>query len=323
MIVSQTHQQMEGIAELEAEQIIEQRNQRRDTIATRCVQDLYRFFKLFSRRSEFLAAMDTEMDFTALPYLSGYTDAPDTLLVIAEFYLKNEFDNDAVKYFERLLATQNQTDPIVLQKLGFAHERLGNTREALKQYKRYELANDDDLWTLRHIASCYRALHKPDKALEYYERIDHIKPNQVSTTLNMGHALLESGRIEVALHYYFKADLMDDTKHRAWHPIAWCSFLLGNDERALDYYNRIINGSKPTMSDYMNRGHVHMCSHRIAEAIADYRQAHVMASDDGTALREALLADLPHLRARGICDQDTWLVVDAAVQVQGPLTLNT
>ena len=322
MIVSQTHQQMEGIAELEAEQIIEQRNQRRDTIATRCVQDLYRFFKLFSRRSEFLAAMDTEMDFTALPYLSSYTDAPDTLLVIAEFYLKNEFDNDAVKYFERLLATQNQTDPIVLQKLGFAHERLGNTREALKQYKRYELANDDDLWTLRHIASCYRALHKPDKALEYYERIDHIKPNQVSTTLNMGHALLESGRIEEALQYYFKADLMDDNKHRAWRPIAWCSFLLGNDERALDYYNRIINGSKPTMSDYMNRGHVHMCSHRIADAIADYRQAHVMASDDGTALREALLADLPHLRARGICDQDTWLVVDAAVQVQGPLTLN-
>ena len=66
-----------------------------------------------------------------------------------------------------------------------------------------------------------------------------------------------------------------------------------------------------------------MCSHRIADAIADYRQAHVMASDDGTALREALLADIPHLRARGICDQDTWLVVDAAVQVQGPLTLNT
>ena len=317
LMVSQTRQQMEGLDELEAEQVIERRNQRRDTIATRCVQDLYRFFKLFSRRGEFLAVMDTEMDFTALPYLATYTDAPETLQVIAEFYLKNEFDHDAVKYFEHLLATQEQTDPIVLQKLGFAHERLGNTREALKQYKRYELANDNDLWTLRHIASCYRKLHIPDKALEYYERIDRIKPGQVSTTLNMGHALLENGRIDEALQYYFKADLMDETKHRAWRPIAWCDFLLGNDERSLDYYNRIIDGGKATMSDYVNRGHVHLCGQRIVEAIADYRQALALAGNDGAALRETVLADLPHLRARGITQQDVMLVLDA---VEAPLS---
>lgn len=313
MIVNQTRQQMESIAELDVEQAIEKRNQRRDTIATRCVQDLYRFFKLFSRRSEFLAAMDTEMDFTGLPYLSSYTDAPETLLVIAEFYLKNEFYHDAIKYFEHLLGTQEQTTPIVYQKLGFAHERLGNLQEALKQFERYELANDNDLWTLRHIASCCRALHMPDKALEYYERIDRIKPNQVSTTLNMGHALLENGRVDEALHYYFKADLIDETKHRAWRPIAWCSFLLGNDERSLDYNNRIIDSGKPTMSDYVNRGHVHLCNHEIVEAIADYRQAQAMAGDDGSALRDAVLADLPHLRARGIDDRDAWLVIDASL----------
>lgn len=311
LMVTQTRQQMEGLDELEAEQAIERRNQRRDTIATRCVQDLYRFFKLFSRRGEFLAVMDSEMDFTALPYLSAYTDAPDILQVIAEFYLKNEFDHDAVKYFEHILATQEQTDPIVLQKLGFAHERLGNTREALKQYKRYELANDNDLWTLRHIASCYRTLHKPDKALEYYERIDHIKPGQVSTTLNMGHALLENGRIDEALQYYFKADLMDETKHRAWRPIAWCSFLLGNDERSLDYYNRIIDGGKATMSDYVNRGHVNLCGQRIVDAIADYSQAQSLAGNNGMALRETAKADLPHLLARGISEQDVMLVLDA------------
>lgn len=313
LMLSQTRGQLEGIDQLEAEQVIERRNLRRDTIATRCVQDLYRFFHLFSRRSEFLAAMKGEMDFTALPHLSAYTDAPQVLQVIAEFYLKNEFDHDAVKYFEHLLATQEQADPIVFQKLGFAHERLAGTREALKQYKRYELACDTDLWTLRHIASCYRRLHKPDKALEYYERIDRIKPQQVSTTLNMGHALLEAGRIDEALHYYFKADLMDEASHRAWRPIAWCAFLQGNDQRSLDYYNRIIDSGKATASDYVNRGHVHLCGHRIVDAIADYRQAREMTGDDGTVLRQAVAADLPHLRARGITDQDAWLVIDAAL----------
>lgn len=315
MMRLQTQQQLEQLDEMQAEQVVEQHNLQRDTIATRCVQDLYRFFKLFSRRREFLAAMDTDMDFTGLPYLSAYTDSPDNLLVIAEFYLKNEFDTDAVRYFTRLLDARQSTDPIVLQKLGFAHERLGNTREALKQYKRYELANDTDLWTLRHIASCYRALHKPDKALDYYKRIDQIKPGQVANTLNMGHALLENGRIDEALQYYFKADLMDDAKHRAWRPIAWCSFLQGNDERSLDYYNRVIDSGKTTMSDYINRGHVHLCARRVADAIADYRQALSLAENNPKTLRDAVLADLPHLQHRGISEQDLRLVLDATIML--------
>lgn len=310
----QSQQQMDQLNEMKAEQVVEKLNLQRDTIATRCVQDLYRFFKLFSRRREFLPAMDSDMDFTGMPYLSAYTDAPETLMLIAEFYLKNEFDQDAVHYYTLLLGVQQHTDPIVLQKLGFAHERLGNIREALKQYKRYELANDEDLWTLRHIAGCYRVLHKPDKALEYYERIDQIKPGQVSNTLNMGHALLENGRTDEALQYYFKADLMDESKHRAWRPIAWCSFLLGNDERSLDYYDRIMDSGKATMSDHINRGHVHLCNHRVADAIADYRQALALTDHNAATLRESILEDLPHLQARGLSEQDIRLVIDATIQ---------
>ena len=312
MMRSQSAQHIEQLDEMRADRVVERNSQQRDTIATRCVQDLYRFFKLFSRRREFLAAIDTAIDFTALPYLSAYTDARETLLVIAEFYLKNEFDQEAVSYFTRLLHTQQSTDPIVLQKLGFAHERLGNTRDAIKYYKCYELANDSDLWTLRHIASCYRALHKPDKAIDYYRRIDQIKPNQVANTLNMGHALLESGSIEQALQCYYKADLLDDTRHRAWRPIAWCSFLLASDERSLDYYNRIIDSGTGTATDHINRGHVHLCAGRIADAIADYRHALTLTDNNAATLRESILDDLPHLQARGLSEQDVRLVIDAS-----------
>lgn len=315
LIRTQTQQQMADLDEMQAERVVQQRNLNRDTIATRCVQDLYRFFKLFSRRREFLAVMDTAMDFTGLPYLSAYTDSAETLQVVAEFYLTNEFDNEAVHYFSLLLKAQESTDPVVLQKLGFAHERLGNTHEALKQYQRYELVRDDDLWTLRHIASCYRTLHKPDKALEYYKRIDRLKPGLVSTTLNMGHTLLEQGRTDEALQCYFKADLMDERRHRAWRPIAWCSFVLGNDERSLDYYNRIIQADKPTMTDYVNRGHVHLCTGNLAQAVSDYR--HAVQLGDADATRETILTDLPQLQRRGVSEQDVRLAIDAAfIQIE-------
>lgn len=311
MIIAQSQQQMADLKEVQSNQdMATQQSMQRDTVATRCVQDLYRFFKLYSRRHEFTAAMDTDMDFTTLPFLSEYTNDENTLRLIAEFYLKNGFDQDAIKYFSHLLEVQHEADPIVFQKLGFAHERMGNLRQALQQYQRHELANDKDLWTLRHIASCYRSLKKADKAMEYYRRIDAIKPGQMANTLNMGHTLLESGKVEEALKCYFKADLMNDSRHRAWRPIAWASFLLGNDERSMDYYNRIVTDDSPTMSDYLNRGHVNLCAGRIAEAISDYRQAATSADTD--SFRQAMLADLDTLTQRGIQPNDVYLAMEAA-----------
>ena len=107
---------------------------------------------------------------------------------------------------------------------------------------------------------------------------------------------------------------MDESKHRAWRPIAWCSFLLGNDERSLDYYNRIMDSGKATMSDHINRGHVHLCNHRVADAIADYRQALALTDHNAATLRESILEDLPHLQARGLSEQDIRLVIDATIQ---------
>lgn len=310
MMMAQSQEHLEEIKEMQKDISLAQIAKQRDTIATRCVQDLYRFFKLFSRRNEFTAVMDTEMNFTGLPFVSSFTDSEDTLMVIAEFYLNNGFDQDAINYFNILLSKQEKSDPVIQQKLGFAHERLGNIRQALKHYKHYELANDEDLWTLRHIASCYRSLKKTDKALEYYERIEQIKPGQVANALNMGHALLENGDIEEALSYYFKADLMDETKHRAWRPIAWCSFLLGNTERSLDYYTRIIETSTPSMSDYLNRGHVYLSTHMMSEAIADYRQALKMCDNDENMMRDTFMADMVHLKSRGVDELDARLVLD-------------
>lgn len=311
MMMSQTQQQLEELKEMQKDSLLEEHAVKRDTIATRCVQDLYRFFKLFSRRHEFLAVMDSDMDFMGLPYLADYTDNENVVSLIAEFYLKNGFDKEAIKYFNRLLEIQEMTNPIVFQKLGFAHERLGNISEALNQYRRYELANEDDLWTLKHIANCYRASKQTDMAIKYFERVELLRPGQVANTLNMGHTLLEGGYVERALKFYFKADVMDDSKHRAWRPIAWCSFLLGNDERSRDYYGRVIESGEATANDYLNRGHVNLCSGCLPEAIEDYRQALSKNGNDVVAFERIFMADSQHLSDRGVSLTDIRLILDA------------
>ena len=179
----------------------------------------------------------------------------------------------------------------------------------MQYYKKYELTQENDAWTTKQIASCYRSLKQYDKAIKYYKTACDLNPGSVSNVLNLGHCYLEKGNIEEALNEYFKADFMEDPKHKSWRPIAWCSFLTGNDERALKYYDKIIDLNKQSAQDFLNRGHVLLCSGKITDAIESYRQA-LALGQDATAFRASLLNDTPQLSARGINPNDIPLLAD-------------
>lgn len=319
ILLNQVKAQVEQVGEMQKTELPDPK-QERQRQANMYVQDLYRFFKLFSRRREFIAAFDTDMDFTQLPLLGNAATSHSAVTIVAEFYLKNGFYNDAIKYYTYLLEGNHDIDPIIYQKMGFCYQSLGDTDNALRHYKRYELADDTNVWTLKHIAACYRQAGDHDKAFQYYSKIESIAPSNVANTLNMGHCMLEQGRTEEALSYYFKADLMDESDHRARRPIAWCSFLLGNDDRSLDYYNRIITEDKPTPSDYVNRGHLLLAMKKIPEAIESYRTAAKLIdskkknNSDPSGLsfiHDSMLADKQALSSRGINADDIPLLLDA------------
>ena len=317
LIVGQIKQQVEQVGEMQQAELPNHQRER-ERQANMYVQDLYRFFKLFSRRREFIPAFDDNMDFTDIPLLGRDACRPDALSLIAEFYFKNGFYDDAIKYYQYVLAETDNVDPHIFQKMGFCQQSLGHMQAAIEQYHRYELADERDLWTVKHMASCYRMLKDYDRAMEYYRIAEDLRPGTVVNAINMGHCLLEQGDTEGAMQFYFKADLMDDSKHRARRPIAWCSFLMKNDERSLDYYNRIISDDKPSAQDYLNRGHVLLAMHRISDAIVSYKNALKLMGGNVSALRDAFMADADTMQSRGIELPDLSLLIDAVAT-----TINT
>ena len=290
---------------------------RRMSIITAFVQDLYRFFKLFSRRREFIAVMDDPgLDMTdCLPLVQVTRDA-HVLELLGALYFKNAFYDDAIKCFTRLEGMDDATDDHIYQKIGFAYQNAGKIDKALKYYQRYELLHENDAWNMRHIAACYRAKGQYEQALDYYRRAEALVPDNVSLTLTIGHVLLEQSRTNEALQQYFKADLMEGAKHRAWRPIAWCSFLLSDYERAHDYYDRIARDDKPSSQDLLNRGHVLLCQGNTEDAIATYREALKSMDGDSAKFRAAFKGDAMELRLHGISAVDQALIPDA---VCGPL----
>lgn len=281
----------------------------RESIANKHIQDLYRFFKFFSRRREFLPVFDSDMDFLSVELLKKYTSSVANITLIAEFYFKNGFYDDAIKCYSYILDYSDMVDPLNFQKLGFAHQYLGHYREALSYYRKYLLAHDNDQWTIKHVASCYRALGRHDKALECLKKIEELQPENLNIILNIGNCLLELGKTGEALQYYFKADFMPNSKHRAWRPIAWCSFLEGNYDRAMSYYDKIIETDVPTTQDYMNRGHVQLCKQQLSNALNDYRDS-LKLGGNYTEFCEAFLKDKNQLIQRGISRNDIALILD-------------
>ena len=315
MMSAQLEEQNAALNEARQEELPDERR-RRMSIITAFVQDLYRFFKLFSRRREFIAVMDDPgLDMTDCLPLAQVTRDAHVLELLGALYFKNAFYNDAIKCFTRLEGMDDATDDHIYQKIGFAYQNAGNIEQALTYYKRYELLHEGDAWNMRHIAACYRAQGKYEQALDYYRRAEAVAPDNVSLVLTIGHVLLEQNRTCEALQQYFKADLMDGAKHRAWRPIAWCSFLLSDYDRALDYYDRIARDDKPSPQDLLNRGHVLLCQGNTQEAIKTYREALQGMDGDQAKFRAAFKGDAMELRLHGVSAVDQALIPDAVCSV--------
>jgi len=297
---------------------VNSQHNRRTGIINAFVQDLYRFFKLFSRRHEFIRVLDKkDIDLTNLAILGNSVSDKHIILLLGEFYLKNRFYKDAIKCYSKLEAGHQIDSDIIYQKIGFAYQRIGNYTEALKYYQRFDLLHEDNVWNLRHMASCLRELGDIDKSMDYYRKAEKLAPDNINLALNIGHFLLEQSRYQEALQQYYKVDLMGDSNHhRAWRPIAWCSFLLKNYDRANDYYEKIIAHDTPKAQDLLNWGHVKLCQKNIQDAINTYRQAWTKLNKDSTQFRKMFKADSPELLSQGVSATDLILIPDAVCNAQ-------
>ena len=134
-------------------------------ISNQYLQDLYRFFKLSSFRSEFSDPFSSHIDLFQVSFLQSIFSDDNTLRLIGEFYFRKEYYADALTMFNKLLQN-HRSDSELYQKIGYCLQMSGEYDKALDAYLKAEMIYPDSLWTLRRIASCYRTLKKPEAANE-------------------------------------------------------------------------------------------------------------------------------------------------------------
>lgn len=242
-----------------------------EVISNQYIQDLYRFFKLNPYRSNFFDIFQLNINFYDKQSIAPIISDSDSMRKIALYcFEKNNF-KEALNIFNRLaLNSENNND--IMQKIGYCKQMTGDTEGALEAYLQADLIKPNDSWIVRRIAQLYRSLKMYEAALEYYKKASTLSPDNINIELNIGHCYLELKDYENALNSYFKVELNDNTGNKALRPIGWTSFLQRKFDLSRNYYQRIL-ANQPTIHDYLNAGHVELCTNNIKTASEYYKQA--------------------------------------------------
>jgi tetratricopeptide (TPR) repeat protein len=298
MMISQLESEGDELLKMQAEEKMLNPNQTEDILIRQYIRDLYRFFKLFSRREEFGDIFNLPLNYHEIEAFHPVVLQPDNLEKIALYYFEKNNFNEALAAYMMLAETAGVTKSEVWQKIGYCRQMLADISGALEAYLHAELIEENNTWVLHRIAQCYRLLKQPATALEYYRLLEQFITDDLNNQLNIWHCYLELKQYDTALNYYFKVELLDSQNTRAWRSIAWCAFLSRKFDVARKYYTQILE-NKPNTQDYLNAGHVELCLEETKNAVMLY-QLSLEKAGSFDAFRMMLLEDEDELQEAGV-----------------------
>lgn len=307
MMIGQLGAEGDEIRNLQKEELSLNPNQKEDSIIKQYIQDLYRFFKLNSRSSNFKDIFNLPLNFLEIDEFHPIVLQPRYLEQIALYYFeKNNFKEALGAY--KMLSDRVQPKSEFWQKMGYCKQMMADIKGALDDYLHADLIEDNNTWLLNRIAHCYRVLKEPETALQYYRRLEQFRPDDLNVQLNIGHCYLELKRYDEALNYYFKVELLNSNNTRAWRSIAWCAFLSNKFDVAQNYYTRILQ-NKPNAHDYLNAGHVELCLNNNYKAVEFYKLSQ-NASGSLETFRSMLDEDIKVLNEAGVDTKILPIIID-------------
>lgn len=212
------------------------------SILRQYVQNLYRFFKLFSNAQEFDNPFNHIVQgVTHSNPLYHLIIEPDRLFKLIGLNIKLKRYLHAIECFihleghhpERMKATQ-------LQQFGLCYQKMKMYDDAIDAYTKADLMKPDSYWTILHLAQCHRAIGNYGKALEYYETAETMKPDNLSLTYHVAELLYELGEYEEALPRLHKLDYHHPEALKSLRLLAECSFMSEQGAQATKYYERMM-----------------------------------------------------------------------------------
>lgn len=274
------------------------------------VQGFYRFCNLFIHREAFPNPFSNNLFIVDYPPFDTLLEDDDFLLRMADFAFKDKTYALARNLYERV--EREKLTAGMSQRLGYCYEQEGQTDKAVDFYELANALKPDSEWTLRRLATCQRLIGNYSESFRAYSELATLRTEDANVSLHQAECLIHLERYEEAFKFLFKADYLAPDSVQTTRALAWCSLLTQKYAQAERYYETILAGT-PSPSDWLNAGHTSWLQGKVGEAVTRYRQSVAAAKKSGaTDIAENFLAtDLPLLRRAGLSEEEIALMSDA------------
>ncbi|MDE6396868.1 MAG: tetratricopeptide repeat protein, partial [Muribaculaceae bacterium] len=316
MMLGQIQSQRAQMADMASNFANETLPVRRKKALRNYLHNVYRFYNLFRRKSEFYNAFEFASDLLLISPLKEELSRPEILGLISEFYFKRNYWTDALVAF-RKLDEQNEFSSAIYQKMGYCYEKTGNIDKAIEAYEQADLLDNSSIWLKKRLAKVYRAAGRLDEAIQTYKDIVKLEPENTSTALSLGYTLIQAERFEDAIKEFYKVEFLDEKSRKSLRPLAWCLFMTGEFAKAQGYYEKILLDN-PGSEDYINMGHVALALGQIKDAINFYKLSIIKGDGSVDTFFKTLELDRPSLAKVGIETSTVSLIADAMLYTLHP-----
>ena len=281
-------------------------------ISKQYIQNLFRFFKLYPQRRDFIDMFDSSLIMHKTSLFDILSSGNDFKSDIAEYYFSKKLYVQALELFNELLEETNPTTALY-QKIGYAYQKTSQLSNALNAYLKADMIQPDDAWTVKKIALCYRLAGNYEKALEYYKHADFLNPGQFAMQMQIANSYLQAGKYKESLKLYYKLDAENEDNVKIQRAIAWTLFVSGNLKEAEYYIQKVLENKNPTAHDYLNAGHIAWCQKSRKAALVHYRQSLALQQNKWEVFLDVFKEDLNYLKANGIDANEIPLMLDEAL----------
>ncbi len=248
-----------------------------ESIITLYIRNLFRFFNLnpweYANEMKGIASIcRTKM---LQPCFDEYWE------IIADHCLELKLYEEA----EYILSGKKLPPSIQLwQKLGYAQQKQDRYVQAIKSFEKVLALQDDDEWTLHHLATCAMKDDKYKTAIKYYDTLLELKPDNTKYIYQKAICLERLEQYNDALQLFCKLDLLEPDTIKYQRGIAWCALMQKKVSMALSYAEKVANSTEAKLYDYVNYGHCLLVDKQRAKAVEYYRKGEIFDSKVGSSI---------------------------------------
>ena len=309
MIVTHFEAELQQMKEMESEDQVLGQEESSNSVFIQYIQDLYRFFKLFSYKNEFDDIFRQRVRFSGLKFYRKWFENSKFLEKLAGFYFDKEHYPESIEVF-RYLSEQKHPKAEYFEKSAYAYQKMGKFYKAIEHYKKAELFDADRLWVLKQLGYCLIKINDYESAYQYLKDASTLKPDDLRLQIQLGQCSLNMKKFADALEHFGKVRFFQPDNLKVIRPVAYCHFVLGKLEEAAHFYKQILRSESPSAYDWMNAGHVQLCSGNKTDALKNYRQSLLASTLSDEAFVDAFEEDVPFLLENGISREEIPLIMD-------------